>query len=121
MFSDLEFLVELDFVDVKRMAATANPPTEEEAEEYSYWQVGGSPTSEPIEEYTQEEFALTDLGRSFVDENQAGTLSVQQWKTLADFKARCTGVPLRALLRYVYEKYPDMIIKSKMRDQILDR
>jgi len=62
--------------------------------------------------------SLTPNGRGFVQEELDG-LTVEQWEALDKFKSRCTGIPLKALLRYVYGKYPKLTTNSKIRDEIL--
>ncbi len=116
VFSDLEFLVELGFVEVRDLGATSEL-LPEEAIEYEYWQAGG-PGEQGAPE-SEEEFSLTAIGREFVAEGHAGTLTAEQWRTLDEFKTRCSGTSLRALLRYVYANYPQMTTKSKIRDEIL--
>jgi hypothetical protein len=116
VFSDLEFLVELGFVQVRRLGDESGP---EEQSEYKYWQAGGTdpePEEGPVYE---EEFSLTKLGRDFVESREAGTLAPDQRTALDSFKTRCLEFPLRALLRYVYMKYPSMTTQSKIRDKIV--
>jgi len=117
VFSDLEFLVELGFVDQRPAGDTE--PLLEESIEYEYWQAAGGQSDGRPSLAREEEFALTKLGRQFVEGGRAGVLSDNQWKTLDDFKARCTGTPLRSLLRYVYAKYPQMATASTIRSEIL--
>lgn len=113
VFSDLEFLVELGFVNVRQL--DDENLIEESMHEYEYWQAG-APSNGPSKE---EAFSLTDVGRRFVESEAIGRLSNEQWDALNEFKARCTAVPLRALLRYVYKKYDQMTTKSRIRDEIL--
>ena len=68
---------------------------------------------------SEEEFWLSHIGREFVTEGEAGQLGEEQWQALDEFKRRCTGTPLRTLLRYVYTKYPKMTTESKIREQLL--
>lgn len=115
VFSDLEFLVELGFVRVKPVG-DALP---EEELEYSYWQAGSTPADETCGFDSEEEFSLTKLGAGFVEQELIGSLTQEQVDVLGEFKARCTASSLRALLRYVYERYPSMTTQSKIRDEIL--
>ncbi len=116
VFSDLEFLVELEFVKVSMLENAEVVP--EEAQEYDYWQAGTDPGDGSGPE-SEEEFSLTNVGREFVEEQIAPALTPEQWDVLEKFKARCTGTELRSLLHYVYSRYPDMITKSKIREAIL--
>lgn len=117
VFSDLEFLVELGFVDVRRTSDSAT--LEEEALEYEYWQAGSDAEVDDTAQPEEEEFALSRIGRQFVEEGEAGELTPEQWRGLDEFKRRCTGTDLRTLLRYVYTKYPEMTTESKIRDELL--
>lgn len=116
VFSDLEFLVELRFVEVTAVADEG--VIDEELQEREYWQAG-SASDDSDESDNQEEFGLTELGRQFVEEVLAGALTPEQWDVLHEFKARCTGLNLRSLLQYVYTRYPQMTTKSKIREAIL--
>ena len=75
---------------------------------------------EEINDANEEEvYKLTELGKTFVEEGEAGQLSSNQTSVLSDFKAKCSKMPLRALLLYVYSKYPEMTTNSKIRDEVL--
>ena len=117
VYNDLEFLVDLGFVKVE--PAISQGIAAEEALEYRYWRAGSALGIDDTGPENEEVFALTELGIAFVDDGQAGTLNQDQWTLLEEFKIRCTGAPLSALLRYVYAKYPDMITESKIREEIL--
>ena len=119
VFSDLEFLVELGFVQVKR--ANDTEPLPEETLEYEYWQAAAASDEERESPICEEEFSLTPIGRGFVEEELSRGLTKQQWTILDEFKARCTAASLRALLRYVYTKYPKWTEASKIRDEILSK
>ena len=118
VFADLEFLVDLGFVEVAKKGDEGVLP--EESLEYDYWQAGsGTPPGDDISEFEEEEFVLTETGRGFVIDGQAGELTNEQWAFLDEFKTRCTQAPLRSLLKYVYTKYPKMTKKSKIRDEVV--
>ncbi|MBE3603736.1 hypothetical protein IMX07_08885 [bacterium] len=119
VFADLEFLVDLGFVSVKPVSGGVVLP--EETLEYEYWQAGADSSSGSGIAGVEEEFSLTEIGSSFVAEGRAGKLTDEQWEALNELKARCTAANLRSLLRYVYEKYPEMTTKSKIRDEILSQ
>ncbi len=115
VYQDLEFLVDNGFVSAR---AVGESPSEPEAEEYEYWQMTSGADDQDTS-FSEEEFSLTDLGASFVADGEAGQVSDEQWETLHKFKARCTGVSLKQLLRYVYTKYPETTTKSKILNDIL--
>lgn len=117
VFTDLEFLVDLRFVSPKPIRGSQ--VVMEESMEYSYWQAGVNDDTDHGGPEHEEDFSLTALGQQFVQEGHAGTLTKRQQEVLDEFKARCTAASLRALLRYVYTKYPDTTTESKIRDEIL--
>lgn len=117
VFTDLEFLVDMNFVSPKTIRDSQ--VFMEESMEYSYWQAGADEESENAGPQHEEDFSLTALGQQFVEEGHAGTLTRRQQEVLDEFKARCTAASLRALLKYVYTKYPDTTTQSKIRDEIL--
>jgi uncharacterized protein YwgA len=117
VYSDLEFLVNLGFVKVQGI--DGSEILTEEALEYSYWQVTSNADESEMTEEKEQEFSLTNMGREFVEEKLKHQLSAEQWAYINEFKARCTSTPLRALLRYVYAKYPKTTTKSKIRDEIM--
>jgi uncharacterized protein YwgA len=116
VFEDLEFLVEMGFVEA--ISADDEDKLSEEVGEYEYWQAQTDSDQEDGEQ-PQELFQLTELGREFVEKELVINLSTEQQKALDEFKHRCTAADLRALLRYVYTKYPDMTKESKIRDEVL--
>lgn len=118
VFGDLEFLVELKFVNVESDKGSEVLP--EETYEYAYWQAGADPGVEEREGLPAEErFSLSEIGREFVEQGEAGQLTPEQWALISEFKGRCTKTPLRALLKYLYTKYPKWASKSKIRDEVL--
>jgi len=89
--------------------------TPEAASEYNEWiQEVGMQDDDVSIEYLEEIFSLTAIGKSFT-EKLYENLTENQKKILRDFKKKLMSVHLRALLRYVYERYPDMTTKSKIK------
>lgn len=68
--------------------------------------------------YATRDISLTDLGRkyyrSLIDELPEGTDA-----EISELKNRFGSIPLRQLVRYVYERYPEFTDKSQIRDSIL--
>ena len=68
--------------------------------------------------YATRDVALTDLGkryyRALLEELPDGTED-----ELRRFKTRFASIPLRQLVRYVYQKYPEFTGKSLIRQDIL--
>lgn len=111
VFDDLEFLINLGFVE----SSNSNQETlESEAEEYSWWKDDAGIFEDLyedslLEEYKEESFALTSLGKGFVEDTLLKQLSDNQLNALEIFKSNCTKVDLGVLLKYVYTKYEDYI------------
>jgi uncharacterized protein YwgA len=119
VYNDLEFLVNNDFVTVKR--TSGEKLSEEERKELEYWHATQSSSDEEPSEYVGRKFALTELGKSFVEEeliHDAGIVP-SQLSILTEFKKRCVEASLRSLLRYVYTRYENMTTKSKIKEAVL--
>jgi uncharacterized protein YwgA len=115
IYEDLEFLVDMGMVDVA--GSGEEELLEDEKQEYEYWQATAGGKERPF----QEIFSLTDLGKEFVETRLITKLTKEHWKVLDEFKKRCTSAPLKALLKYVYTRYPEMTKKSSIRNEVLGR
>lgn len=117
VYDDLTFFLLRGFV---KSSATDEDPLPESAAEWEQWvSVSGTrDRDEEIDPYEEEAFSLTEKGVAFTKQIY-DLLSDAQRRLLAQFKTRFSAVPLRAILRYVYTKYPDMTEESKIRGEIL--
>lgn len=115
VYEDLEFLVNAGFIVPSDISTESE---DAEKAEYSYWVANSKEDRDDFDGVT--EFSLTDIGRGFVEDEQKGTFTEDQWDIIHKFKAKCTGVPLDTLLKYVYTKYPNMTGKSKIKAKILN-
>lgn len=93
----------------------------ESAAEWAMWLSSSRPDSadDELSEYSEETFCLAEKGKKFVEEALLPLLSLAQTRLLREFRARLEDAPLRAILKYVYENYPDQIEKSTIREQVL--
>jgi uncharacterized protein len=73
---------------------------------------------EDLDPYTTRTFDLTDRGFKYYAALIAELPSDAEG-VLTRFKERFASLPLRQLVRYVYERYPEFTDKSEIRDQIL--
>lgn len=73
---------------------------------------------EDVDPYTTRTFELTERGGRYYDA-LLEELPPEAEQTLATFKTRFAQLPLRQLVRYVYERYPQFTDKSEIRDEIL--
>ena len=71
-----------------------------------------------VDPYTTRTFELTERGQRYYEALLA-VLPDGAEKTLEDFKTKFGLLPLRQLVRYVYEQYPQFTDKSEIRDEIL--
>jgi uncharacterized protein YwgA len=117
VYIDLEFLVDTGFVKVKHLGNDSEMG--EEFPEYQYWQATTGLNDEVEGTSGVDEFSLSEIGKKFVEDGELGELNQEQWDILDKFKTRCTSIPLKALLRYVYAKYPKMTTNSKILEDIL--
>ncbi len=117
VYDDLEFFILRGFIQSSDAEEEALP---ESAAEWEAWLSSSHSDSseEAISEYREEVFQLTPKGVTF-SASLYESLSQAQRKLLRDFKQRTTAVPLRALLKYVYENYKDMTLKSEIKEEIL--
>jgi len=71
-----------------------------------------------VDPYTTRTFELTDRGTRYYAALLA-ELPTGAEQILTDFKRKFARLPLRQLVRYVYQRYPQYTDKSEIRDQIL--
>lgn len=114
MFFELRGFIEHDDSDEDTLP--------ESAAEWELWLAGSRADTgdEPVSEYDEQVFRLTPRGEEFAAGLYA-TLTVEQKQLLREFKARLLKVPLRALLKYVYENYESQTTNSKIKERILGR
>jgi uncharacterized protein YwgA len=119
VYCDLEFLVNLKFVEV--VLAGETEILEEERQEFEYWSATKNDDDDLDTQYLGRQFRLTGLGKKFVEKKLVGEKEVthDQLKVLGEFKKRCCESSLRSLLRYVYTHYEDMTEKSKIKHEVL--
>lgn len=71
-----------------------------------------------VDPYVERTFRLTERGDRYYQAVK-GMLPGDAESVLKSFKDRFAGLPLRQLVRYVYEQYPQFTDKSEIRDRIL--
>lgn len=71
-----------------------------------------------VDPYTTRTFELTDRGKNYYAA-LLSELPPNAEQVLEDFKSRFARLPLRQLVRYVYERYPQFTDRSEIRDDIL--
>lgn len=119
VYDDLTFFELRGFIDRTDAAEEALP---EAAAEWERWLSISSQDSSQggVSEYDEQEFRLSERGVAFA-ESLFDSLSGNQKRLLREFKARLVDVPLRALLKYVYENYESQTEKSQIKERVLGR
>jgi uncharacterized protein YwgA len=119
VYDDLTFFILREFIEVRNLDQESLP---ESVGEWKEWlMVSGVDFDREefgIDEYFEEEFCLKKKGIEFT-ESMYNSLSKSQTEFLKSFKAKFNNTPLRAILRYVYTKYPEMTKNSKIMDQVI--
>lgn len=118
VYDDLSFFTLRGFIE---SSSTTEETLPESAAEWEMWLSAWKPDSslESIsDEYEEEQFQLTEKGMRFAAD-LFSSLATNQKKLLKEFKARMVAVPLRALLRYVYENYPEQTSRSQIREEVI--
>ncbi len=113
IYDDLKFFELRNFI---RTDESDEDTTPESAAEWALWLSSSSPDSENdlYSEYQEEKFWLTEKGCQFVMSKLYPELTNSQTKHLKAFRSRLESVPLRALLKYVYERYPSQTVYSQI-------
>ena len=73
---------------------------------------------EPIDSFATRDFELTERGNRYYQALIAELPKAVE-SELTEIKDRFANLPLRQLVRYVYQKYPDYTENSIIRDEIL--
>ena len=105
VYDDLTFFALGGFIEAEDTTEDALP---ESAAEWEQWLTSSTVEDEEdgFSSYEEQQFRLTDKGVKFAEQLYNG-LGQSQRERLKQFKRRLNQTPLRAILRYVYEKYPD--------------
>ena len=117
VYEDLTFFTLRGFIEAEDTLEDALP---ESAAEWHRWLTSSAPgeDDDSFVSYEEQQFRLTDKGVKF-GAQLFDVLSGTQKKLLKQFKERLNRMPLRAILRYVYEKYPHQIERSQIKEHVL--
>ena len=117
VYDDLNFFILRGFVESDAVDDDATPQS---LAEWEHWLAGSSSGYEPdVTDYFEESFRLTAKGVEWTAPLYA-ELSENQRFTLRTFKRHMATMPLRALLKYVYQQYPSYTERSTIRGKVLD-
>lgn len=119
VYDDLMFFELRGFVRTEKNDGELLAESAEEAELYdSDLEENGSSESVTGYEYVEEKIFLTEKGVEFAG-NLYKNLEDEQKNILTTFKKKMAKAPLKAILRYVYENYPEQIEKSEIKEKVL--
>ena len=104
IYESLDFLFSLDLLDIE-VRELPNYPEYAERDELK---LIGMEEEEPVIEKV---FSLTDRG-GMVAEKLRDSISKKVWAEFTKLKRRFEGVPLTALIQYVYREYPETTTES---------
>lgn len=117
VYDDLTFLTLRGFIEAEQSEDEVLPEAAAEWREWMNFSSSESDTDE-VDEYDEQLYRLTDKGLDFA-KGLYSTLKEEQKHLLKAFKAQITKSTLRALLKYVYNKYPEFTTHSKIADKVL--
>lgn len=120
VYDDISFFQLRGFIEAESTEEETLPESAAEWEEWLRSPYDAEAGDRAFSDYEEQSFRLTDKGVQFAKKLYS-LLSSEQKTLLREFKARIVRTSLRALLRYVYEKHPNQIVNSEIRDQVLGK
>ena len=123
LFDDLSFFESVGMIisketDVPLSAAERFEVERSSEDEYDMWSKASF--DEESEEY-ESAYLLSETGKKYVEEQVWLLFSNAQKKKLQEFKAQINRISLDALLRYVYNKYPEDAENSRIAEKYLNK
>ena len=123
LFEDLSFFESVGMIisketDVPLSAAERFEVERSSEDEYDMWSKASF--DEEFEEY-ESAYLLSETGKKYVEEQVWLLFSNAQKKKLQEFKAQINRISLDALLRYVYNKYPEDAENSIIAEKYLNK
>jgi hypothetical protein len=108
-YQEIEMLTSAGLVEDSAKLADSSEDT---------WETENIIGEEPADPYATRNLSLTERGRRYYDA-LLSELPEGAEEAVAEIKRRFGSMPLRRLIRYVYQRYPEFTDKSKIRDEIL--
>ena len=116
LYDDLEMLENLGLITSQPVGELSEPETEEVALSFEYL-MGDDEQDGALAEQEEKRYELTEGGLKFVQELVRPT--EDQVEGIRRVKSKFAHYSLRALLRYVYRKYPEWTKESEIAEEIL--
>jgi len=119
IYDDIMFFSLRDFINDEVSDEELLP---EAAAEWQEWMRLSSidENNNNISEYDEKVYKLSEKGLTFTKELYQ-RLSNDQKKSLKIFKEKINKAPLKVILKYVYETYPDFTTESKIKDKVIGK
>lgn len=123
LFDDLSFFLSIGMIQTVDTAIPLSSADKVEGEEAFDMSVGDEweEASFDADEEHESEYSLSLSGLKYIEEKVWGLLSLKQKEKLQTFKAQINRISLDALLRYVYNKYPEETTESKIAKKYLTK
>ena len=117
IYDDLIFFLLTDFIEAVK---SDNDMLPESAAEWDEWFSSiGFENEDSTDLYTEVKYQLTPTGTKYA-KNIYDHLSETQKDILKSFKAKFLSLPPRAIIKYVYSKYPQFTDKSLIKEKYQD-
>ena len=121
VYEQIELFQSINFLEVRNLNAI------EEMDEADDWEETAfiDEIAEQEVEYESRrdgkymQYRLTGKGAEYVCAKIIPHLTKEQIELLLEYKKRIIHTPVKAILRYVYTKYPEMTDNSLIRDEVL--
>ncbi len=124
LFDDLGFFISIGLIEAAETSIPISPADQSELVLESDDSIDDDWAAATFDESTSPEvelkYSLSTNGIKYVEENIWGLFSTQQQENLSAFKTRINSISLDSLLNYVYNKYPEDTIKSKIANKYLE-
>ena len=123
LFEDLRFFISIGFIETEE---TLVPISSAEKYEVSLDAESGDDcwdcaSFDEVDGNIELRYYLSDSGKKYVQENVWGIFSETQQSNLSNFKKKINSISLDSLLNYVYNKYPDDAVKSRIAEKYLGK
>jgi len=123
LFDDLGFFISIGLIQTEETSIPISPADKSEfvldADDSVDDEWAVATFDEPHEPKVELKYSLSESGVKYVRENIWELFSPQQIENLSMFKKRINSISLDSLLNYIYNKYPDDTIKSRIADRYL--
>jgi len=100
------------------LLATSEDVPQEPEEGVADFQVLVQTSEIPVSQDKVSIYCLTEKGKK-VSKQVYDKLSTSERENIENIKKKFNGIPLPRLLEYVYSKYPDVTVKSKIKKKVL--